>query len=71
VQGVFAYTPAAFRTALAWLTEGRLGLRDGVVETALENGPEWYQRLVDGDPAAKVLLRPTGSAVEAPRQAVR
>lgn len=71
VQGVFAYTPSAFRTALAWLAEGRLGLRDGVVETDLENGPEWYQRLVDGDPAAKVLLRPTGSAVEAPRRAVR
>lgn len=70
-QGVFAYTPAAFRTALAWLAEGRLGLREGVVETDLENGPEWYQRLVDGDPAAKVLLRPAGSAVEAPRRAVR
>jgi 2-desacetyl-2-hydroxyethyl bacteriochlorophyllide A dehydrogenase len=61
-QGVFAYTPAAFRTALAWLGQGRLGLRSGVVETELENGPEWYQRLVDGDPAAKVLLRPGSSA---------
>lgn len=57
-HGVFAYTPAAFRTALTWLADGRLGLRDGVVETELANGPDWYQRLVDGDPAAKVLLRP-------------
>jgi 2-desacetyl-2-hydroxyethyl bacteriochlorophyllide A dehydrogenase len=58
LQGVFAYTPTAFRTALAWLAEGRLALRAGVVEADLEDGPTWYQRLVDGDPAAKVLLRP-------------
>lgn len=67
-HGVFAYTPAAFRTALAWLAEGRLGLRDGVVEADLEHGPEWYQRLVDGDPAAKVLLRPTRSEIEPERE---
>lgn len=58
LQGVFAYTPGAFRTALAWLADGRLGLREGVVETALEDGPAWYERLVGGDPTAKVLLRP-------------
>jgi threonine dehydrogenase-like Zn-dependent dehydrogenase len=61
-QGVFAYPPQAFRTALAWLAEGRLGLADGVVETDLGNGAEWYRRLVAGDPAAKVLLRPSGAA---------
>ncbi len=61
-HGVFAYTPAAFRTALRWLADGRVGLRDGVVDATLENGPDWYQRLVDGDPAAKVLLRPSASA---------
>lgn len=58
VQGVFAYTPAAFRTALAWLAAGRLFLREGVVEADLEQGAEWFQRLVDGDPSSKVLLRP-------------
>lgn len=58
-QGVFAYPPAAFRTALGYLADGRLGLEDGVVETDLEQGGVWYQRLVDGDPAAKVLLTPT------------
>jgi threonine dehydrogenase-like Zn-dependent dehydrogenase len=63
-QGVFAYTPAAFRTALAWLADGRLGLRDGVVETNLEDGPGWYERLINGDPAAKVLLRPCDDAGE-------
>lgn len=60
-HGVFAYTPDAFRTALTWLANGRLGLREGVVEARLEDGPGWYQRLVDGDPAAKVLLRPSPS----------
>lgn len=63
-HGVFAYTPQEFRTALAWLAEGRLGLAEGVVTTDLANGPSWYQRLVDGDPTAKVLLQPnpfTGS----------
>ncbi|MDI6912541.1 galactitol-1-phosphate 5-dehydrogenase [Nocardioides sp.] len=62
LHGVFAYNPAAFRTALAWLAEGRLGLRDGVVEADLEDGLGWYQRLVEGDPATKVLLRPAGLA---------
>ena len=60
LHGVFAYNPAAFRTALAWLAEGRLGLRDGVVEADLEDGLGWYQRLVEGHPATKVLLRPAG-----------
>lgn len=59
IQGVFAYTPTAFRTALEWLADGRLGLRDGVVEAPLEDGPSWYEQLVDGAPAAKVLLRPS------------
>lgn len=63
LQGVFAYTPSAFRTALAWLAEGRLGLRSGVVEADLAQGPEWYQRLVNGDAATKVLLRPAGAGV--------
>jgi threonine dehydrogenase-like Zn-dependent dehydrogenase len=70
VQGVFAYTPQEFRTALAWLTHGRLGLADGVVSTDLADGPSWYQRLVDGDPTAKVLLQPnpliTDSTTDAP-----
>jgi 2-desacetyl-2-hydroxyethyl bacteriochlorophyllide A dehydrogenase len=66
--GVFAYTPAAFRTALAWLAGGRLRLSAGVVDTDLEAGPEWYQRLVDGDPAAKVLLRPNGSSGTPPSE---
>ena len=61
IRGVFAYPVSSFRTALQWLAEGRLGLRDGVVEAPLADGPTWYQRLVDGDAAVKVLLSP-GSA---------
>ena len=60
-QGVFAYPPQAFRTALGWLASGRLGLAEGVVDADLADGPQWYERLVDGDPAAKVLLRPAAS----------
>jgi threonine dehydrogenase-like Zn-dependent dehydrogenase len=58
VRGVFAYPVSSFRTALHWLAEGRLGLQAGVVEAPLADGPGWYQRLVDGDAAVKVLLTP-------------
>jgi threonine dehydrogenase-like Zn-dependent dehydrogenase len=70
-QGVFAYTTDAFRTALAWLAQGRLGLGDGVVEAALEDGQEWYRRLIDGDPAAKVLLRPGEAVAPTPAEGAR
>jgi 2-desacetyl-2-hydroxyethyl bacteriochlorophyllide A dehydrogenase len=65
-RGVFAYSPADFRTALAWLAEGRLTLRDGVVEAALEDGQKWYRRLINGDPTAKVLLRPDSAVAHEP-----
>jgi threonine dehydrogenase-like Zn-dependent dehydrogenase len=58
LSGVFAYSTANFRTALAWLAEGRIGLRAGVVAAPLPDGAEWYARLVGGDGAAKVLLWP-------------
>lgn len=58
IRGVFAYPVSSFRTALHWLAERRFGLADGIVVAPLCEGPDWYQRLVDGDPAAKVLLSP-------------
>jgi threonine dehydrogenase-like Zn-dependent dehydrogenase len=58
IRGVFAYPVSSFRTALAWLAARRIGLRDGVVVTPLADGPPWYQRLIDGDAAVKVLLTP-------------
>jgi len=61
LTGAFAYTPFNFATALDWLASGRVGLRQGVVNAPLADGQEWYERLVEGDPAAKVLLAPTAS----------
>jgi threonine dehydrogenase-like Zn-dependent dehydrogenase len=61
IRGVFAYPASSFRTALRWLAESRIGLRDGIVVAPLSDGPTWYQRLVDGDAAAKVLLSPPAS----------
>lgn len=58
LSGVFGYSPANFRTALDWLAKRRIGLTEGVVVAPLEEGPEWYARLVAGDGAAKVLLAP-------------
>jgi threonine dehydrogenase-like Zn-dependent dehydrogenase len=62
IRGVFAYPVSSFRTALNWLAERRIGLRDGVTVASLSDGPAWYQRLVDGDAAAKVLLTPGAGA---------
>ena len=58
LRGAFAYSPTHFRTGLQWLAEGRVGLRSGVVVAPLSDGQQWYARLVDGDPASKVLLAP-------------
>jgi threonine dehydrogenase-like Zn-dependent dehydrogenase len=58
IRGVFAYPVSSFRTALRWLAGQRIGLRDGVVVTPLPDGAPWYQRLIDGDAAVKVLLTP-------------
>ncbi|MCX6434228.1 MAG: alcohol dehydrogenase catalytic domain-containing protein [Actinobacteria bacterium] len=57
--GAFAYTPSQFATSLNWLAQGRVGLRDGLVRAPLHDGQLWYERLVEGHPASKVLLEPT------------
>jgi 2-desacetyl-2-hydroxyethyl bacteriochlorophyllide A dehydrogenase len=63
IRGAFAYSPVHFRQGLAWLAEGIVGLREGVVLARLEDGQQWYEQLVSGHPASKVLLQPaTGSA---------
>jgi threonine dehydrogenase-like Zn-dependent dehydrogenase len=58
IAGAFAYSPRHFVTGLDWLATGRVGLRSGVVQAPLSDGQLWFDRLVSGDPAAKVLLRP-------------
>lgn len=63
IRGVFAYPVSSFRAALRWLAERRIGLQDGVVVAPLSDGPVWYQRLIDGDAAAKVLLSPDSASL--------
>lgn len=58
IRGAFAYSPFHFRQGLAWLAEGVVGLRDGVVVAPLDQGQWWYEQLVSGNPASKVLLQP-------------
>jgi threonine dehydrogenase-like Zn-dependent dehydrogenase len=58
LTGAFAYSPTNFRTGLQWLASGRIGLREGIVVAPLDDGQIWYERLVAGDPASKVLLKP-------------
>jgi threonine dehydrogenase-like Zn-dependent dehydrogenase len=63
IRGAFAYSPVHFRQGLAWLAEGIVGLREGVVVARLQDGQQWYEQLVSGHSASKVLLQPvTGSA---------
>lgn len=59
IRGAFAYSPAHFRQGLEWLAEGVVGLNDGVVLAPLDEGQQWFERLVSGHPASKVILQPT------------
>ncbi|GAA2580219.1 galactitol-1-phosphate 5-dehydrogenase [Dactylosporangium fulvum] len=56
--GSFAYTPADFSEAVESLGRGHLRFRGEVVRAPLADGQAWYERLLDGHPAAKVLLEP-------------
>lgn len=58
IRGAFAYNSIDFATALDWLLQGRIGLKEGVVEAPLVDGQQWFERLVAGDAASKVLLVP-------------
>ena len=58
IRGAFAYSPVHFRQGLAWLAEGIVGLKAGVVVARLDEGQKWYEQLVSGHPASKVLLQP-------------
>jgi len=66
-----ACTPVQFRTAVDWNATRRMGLNEWTVAAPLAEGPEWFQRLVDGDPAAKFRLTPDPVAhgVPVPRRA--
>ena len=62
IRGAFAYSPVHFRQGLAWLAEGIVGLHAGVVLARLDEGQKWYEQLVSGHPASKVLLQPAPQA---------
>jgi threonine dehydrogenase-like Zn-dependent dehydrogenase len=55
--GSFAYSALNFGTALQWLAEGRVGLEGGVIESPLEEGAQWFERLLGNQgKVSKVLL---------------
>ncbi|WP_274363813.1 zinc-dependent alcohol dehydrogenase [Paenibacillus thermotolerans] len=61
LTGSFAYSEMNFRTALRWLTERKIWLPEGVVEAPLEDGAEWFERLIKSPGSvSKVLLKPGG-----------
>jgi threonine dehydrogenase-like Zn-dependent dehydrogenase len=57
--GSFAYSSINFQTALKWLSAGYFDLRDWIVEAPIEEGAQWFDKLL-GNPGkvAKVLLFP-------------
>jgi threonine dehydrogenase-like Zn-dependent dehydrogenase len=56
--GSFAYSSLNFGTALQWLAEGRIGLEGGMIESPLEEGAKWFERLLGNQGnVSKVLLR--------------
>lgn len=54
----FAYTPADFGDAVDLLGSGQLCFHGEVVHACLADGQAWYERLVAGHPAGKVVLEP-------------
>ncbi|WP_169791970.1 alcohol dehydrogenase catalytic domain-containing protein [Jiangella muralis] len=60
--GSFAYTPADFAAAVDALGRGDLEFRGEVVRAPLADGQAWYERLLAGHPASKVLLEPGAGA---------
>lgn len=68
IRGAFAYSPVHFRQALNWLAQGIVGLREGVVIAPLDEGQKWFEELVSGHPASKVLLQPAPNVPLDPRR---
>lgn len=59
VKGSFAYSPDNFAEALQLLTDNQIGLGSWIIEAPLEEGGQWFERLIDkpGN-VSKVLLVP-------------
>ncbi|MBA8795378.1 2-desacetyl-2-hydroxyethyl bacteriochlorophyllide A dehydrogenase [Friedmanniella endophytica] len=54
----FAYTPDDFAAAVELLRQEELVFPAGLVHARLEQGQHWYELLLAGDPAGKVVLEP-------------
>lgn len=61
-KGAFAYSSSNFATALRWLEQDKIGLKEGVVIDSLEEGSAWFERLLgNAGHVSKVLLKPSPS----------
>lgn len=59
LKGSFAYSPANFVEALELLARDEIRLDPWIVESALESGGQWFDRLIDAPGnVSKVLLHP-------------
>jgi threonine dehydrogenase-like Zn-dependent dehydrogenase len=63
----FAYTPQDFSDAVALLQSGEIEFHGEIVHAGLEAGQSWYERLVAGHPAGKIVLQPSPVPVGAAR----
>ena len=54
----FAYSPAEFERAVQMLGRGQIVFRGGVVRAGLDAGQHWYEELIKGNSAGKVVLEP-------------
>lgn len=59
----FAYTPEDFADAVELLASGAVVFHGEIVHAGLESGQSWYEQLVAGNPAGKVVLEPRPAAV--------
>jgi threonine dehydrogenase-like Zn-dependent dehydrogenase len=59
LKGSFAYSPANFVEALEMLARDEIRLDPWIIEAALEDGGQWFDRLIDAPGnVSKVLLQP-------------
>lgn len=63
----FAYTPQDFTDALALLLSGQVDFHGEIVHAGLASGQTWYERLLAGHPAGKIVLQPSPVAAGAVR----
>jgi threonine dehydrogenase-like Zn-dependent dehydrogenase len=54
----FAYSPDEFQRAVQMLGHGQIVFRGAVVRAGLDAGQHWYEELIKGNSAGKVVLEP-------------